>query len=179
MGRRPCYYLTAVFYWLLPHNVLREWRRTWQSQPAPVWRPNSHSESYCSLLWFLCGCKESIHCGAIIISHLAQVVFHSYFLTQKEGQDEQKFLTLVIIGASVTCWRTFFMANGSCLACTPSLWHLILVLGFHGWLGKWPGTPSAFSFIFYSSMLWGSFETLRNPLETVWQRCIDLTPVLQ
>lgn len=109
MGRRPCYYLTAVFYWLLLHNVLRAWRRTWKSQPVPVWRPKLFliQRATAAHYSFSCGCKESIHCGGIIISHLAQVVFHSYFLTQKEGQDEQKCLTLVIIGVSVIFWRTF------------------------------------------------------------------------
>lgn len=75
----------------------------WKPQPAPVLRPKRYlirraTAAYCG---FSYGCEGSIQCDGIIISWLAQVVFHSYFLIQKEGQDEQKCLTLVIIGVLV------------------------------------------------------------------------------
>ena len=92
-----------MFYQLLLHNFLRAWRRTWKPQPAHVLRPKRYliqraTAAYCS---FSYGCEESIYCDGIIISQLAQVVLHSSFLTQKEGQDERKCLTLVIIGVLV------------------------------------------------------------------------------
>lgn len=89
--------------------------------------------AYCG---FFYRCEQSIYCDGAIISCRALVVFHSYFLTQREGQEKQKCSTPVIMAVGVLFWRAFFMAKENCLAHTPSLWHLISVLGFHEGMGK-------------------------------------------
>lgn len=75
----------------------------WKPQPAPLlgpkWPLAQRATTACC--HFPYGCEESISCDGIIISQLAQAVFHGYILLQKKGQGEQKCLTVVMIGVLV------------------------------------------------------------------------------